>query len=100
MTSSLSPTRVLQFVGGVGMESPELGPLVSFVGKEIGVLGSMGYTRAELECGVELTATGKLDLSGSITARYPLDRAAEARDDRARRRNDPGRLGRRPGAAA
>ncbi len=84
-------------VGGVGMESPELGPLVSFVGKEIGVLGSMGYTRAELDRVIELTATGKLDLSGSITARYPLGRAAEALDDLASRRNDPVRLALLPG---
>jgi len=87
-------------VGGVGMESPELGPLVAFVGKEIGVLASMGYTRAELERVVELTATGKLDLSGSITARYPLDRAAEALDDLASRRNDPVRLALLPAASS
>jgi propanol-preferring alcohol dehydrogenase len=98
MASVARAGRVI--VGGVGMESPELGPLVSFVGREIGVLGSMGYTRAELERVVELTATGKLDLSGSITARYPLDRAAEALDDLASRRNDPVRLALIPGASA
>jgi propanol-preferring alcohol dehydrogenase len=87
-------------VGGVGTESPELGPLVSFVGREIGVLGSMGYTRAELERVVELTATGKLDLSGSITARYPLDHAGQALDDLASRRNDPVRLALLPGASS
>jgi threonine dehydrogenase-like Zn-dependent dehydrogenase len=87
-------------VGGVGIESPELGPLVSFVGREIGVLGSMGYTRAELERVVELTATGKLDLSGSVTARYPLERAAQALDDLASRRNDPVRLVLLPGASS
>ncbi|MBW2313448.1 MAG: alcohol dehydrogenase catalytic domain-containing protein [Deltaproteobacteria bacterium] len=87
-------------VGGVGMESPALGPLVSFVGREIGVLGSMGYTRAELDRVVELTATGRLDLSGSITARYPLDRAAEALDDLENRRNDPVRLALLPGASS
>ena len=87
-------------VGGVGMESPELGPLVSFVGKEIGVMGSMGYTRAELGRVVELAATGSLDLSGSITARYPLDRAVDALDDLASRRNDPVRLALLPGASS
>lgn len=87
-------------VGGVGMESPELGPLVSFVGREIGVLGSMGYTRSELERVVELAATGKLDLSGSITARYPLARTAEAIEDLASRRNDPVRLALLPGATS
>jgi threonine dehydrogenase-like Zn-dependent dehydrogenase len=79
-------------IGGVGMESPELGPLVSFVGKEIGVMGSMGYTRAELEHVVALTATGKLDLSGSITARYPLEEVVRALEDLASHRNDPVRL--------
>jgi propanol-preferring alcohol dehydrogenase len=79
-------------VGGVGMESPQLGPLVSFVGKEIGVMGSMGYTRDELACVVDLANSGRLDLSGSITDRYPLERAAEALDDLATRRNDPVRL--------
>ncbi len=87
-------------VGGVGMESPELGPLVSFVGKEIGVMGSMGYTCAELERVVELTATGELDLSGSITARYPLTRAIEALEDLASHRNDPVRLALLPGESA
>jgi len=52
-------------VGGVGMESPELG----------------------------------LDLSGSITDRYPLERAAEALDDLANHRNDPVRLALIPGLA-
>jgi len=49
---------------------------------------------------VELTATRKLDLSGSITARYPLARAAEALDDLASRRNDPVRLALLPGASS
>lgn len=87
-------------VGGVGMESPALGPLVSFVGKEIGVAGSMGYTRAELARVVELAASGRLDLSGSITGRYPLARAREALDDLASRRGDPVRLALLPGAPA
>jgi propanol-preferring alcohol dehydrogenase len=87
-------------VGGVGMESPELGPLVAFVGKEIGVMGSMGYTRAELEHVVGLTATGKLDLSGSITARYPLDEVARALEDLASHRNDPVRLALLPAGRA
>jgi propanol-preferring alcohol dehydrogenase len=87
-------------VGGVGMDSPELGPLVSFVGKEIGVMGSMGYTRDELERVVSLAESGRLDLSGSITDRYPLERAAEALDDLANHRNDPVRLALIPGLAA
>ncbi|MAG30424.1 MAG: hypothetical protein CL908_05945 [Deltaproteobacteria bacterium] len=87
-------------VGGVGLESPELGPLVSFVGKEIGVMGSMGYTRAELARVIELAASGRLDLSRSITGRYPLERAVEALDDLASHRNDPVRLALLPGLSA
>lgn len=79
-------------VGGVGMESPQFPPLMSFVGRELTVSGSMGYTRDELDRVVELAASGRLDLSHSITARYPLARAAEALDDLAARRGDPIRL--------
>jgi 2-desacetyl-2-hydroxyethyl bacteriochlorophyllide A dehydrogenase len=86
-------------VGGVGMEAPQLPPLISFVGREIAVLGSMGNTCAELERVVELSASGRLDLSGSITARYPLERAAEALDDLANRRGDPVRLALLPGVS-
>ena len=39
-----------------------------------------------------LAAAGELDLSRSITARYPLERAAEALDDLHDRRGDPVRL--------
>ncbi len=84
-------------VGGVGMESPQLGPLVSFVGKEIGVLGSMGYTLDELNRVVELAENGSLDLSGSITRRYPLEQASQALDDLANRQGDPVRLALFPG---
>ncbi|MEB2286105.1 MAG: alcohol dehydrogenase catalytic domain-containing protein [Myxococcales bacterium] len=84
-------------VGGVGMESPTLGPLVSFVGREIAVLGSMGYTRAELARVVDLTASGALDLGASITARYALERAPAALADLAERCGDPVRLALLPG---
>ena len=85
-------------VGGVGMESPQLGPLVSFVGKEIGVMGSMGYTRDELERVIDLANSGRLDLSLSITARYPLEEAERALDDLAQHRGDPIRLALLPGS--
>jgi L-iditol 2-dehydrogenase len=86
-------------VGGVGLESPQLPPLVSFVGREIAIIGSMGYTRAELDRVVALAESGELDLSHSITARYPLDRAADALDDLAARRGDPVRLALLPDAS-
>jgi propanol-preferring alcohol dehydrogenase len=79
-------------LGGIGLEPPELPPLVSFIGRELAVLGSMGYTLEELNRVVQLAAAGELDLSRSITARYPLERAAEAFDDLHERRGDPVRL--------
>jgi propanol-preferring alcohol dehydrogenase len=79
-------------VGGIGLEAPALPPLFSFVGREIAVLGSMGYTLSELDRVVELAATGQLDLSRSITARYPLERAPDALDDLENRHGDPVRL--------
>ncbi len=84
-------------VGGVGMEAPQLPPLVSFVGREIAVLGSMGYTRSELERVVALAASGSLDLSRSITACYPLEQAGDALEDLATRRGNPVRLALIPG---
>jgi propanol-preferring alcohol dehydrogenase len=79
-------------LGGVGMDRPRLPPLISFIGKEISITGSMGYTRAELERVVELAAAGTLDLSQSITERYPLEDAASAFADLDSRRNSPIRL--------
>ena len=52
----------------------------------------MGYTLEELERVIQLAAGGQLDLSRSITARYPLERALEAFDDLHNRRRDPVRL--------
>jgi threonine dehydrogenase-like Zn-dependent dehydrogenase len=49
---------------------------------------------------VALTATGKLDLSGSITARYPLDEVVRAFEDLASHRNDPVRLALLPAGAS
>ncbi len=71
-------------VGGVGTEFPALGPLVSFVGREIGV---QGHTRSELGRVVDVVATGRLGPSGSIPGRDPLRRAAEAIEELASRRN-------------
>ncbi len=79
-------------LGGVSLERPELPTLMSFVGREITVTGSMGYMRAELAEVLKWAASGELDLSRSITARYPLDRAPEALADLEKRRGDPIRL--------
>jgi D-arabinose 1-dehydrogenase-like Zn-dependent alcohol dehydrogenase len=79
-------------LGGVSLERPELPPLMSFIGREIAVVGSMGYTRAELDESLRRAVSGELDLSRSITARYPLERAPDALADLEARRGDPIRL--------
>jgi propanol-preferring alcohol dehydrogenase len=86
-------------LGGIGLEAPALPPLVSFVGRETALLGSMGYTLEELDRVVQLAAGGELDLSRSISARYPLERALEAFDDLHHRRGDPVRLALLPAQA-
>lgn len=63
---------------GVGMERPSLPPLAAFVGREQSVLGSFGMNMADIADLLTLVAEGKLDLSASVSARYPLSRANDA----------------------
>ncbi|MBI5529442.1 MAG: zinc-binding dehydrogenase [Deltaproteobacteria bacterium] len=65
-------------VVGVGPARPELPPLASFVGREQAVLGSFGMDRRDIEDLYRLVAAGRLDLSASISARYPLAQADAA----------------------
>lgn len=65
-------------VVGVGPARPELPPLAAFVGREQAVLGSFGMDRRDIEDIYALVAAGRLDLSGSISARYPLGQADTA----------------------
>lgn len=63
---------------GVGAEKPMLPRLVAFVGREQSILGSFGMDRADIEDLFKLIAEGQLDLSHSVSARYPLEQANEA----------------------
>jgi D-arabinose 1-dehydrogenase-like Zn-dependent alcohol dehydrogenase len=65
-------------VVGVGMERPSLPPLVAFVGREQAILGSFGMDRADIEDIFTLITTRRLDLSGSVSARFPLAETNEA----------------------
>lgn len=64
-------------LAGVSGERVQLGPSVMFAALRTTLRGIMGYQRAHLEKLVDLVARGRLDVSGSITHRLPLDRAAD-----------------------
>jgi threonine dehydrogenase-like Zn-dependent dehydrogenase len=45
---------------------------------EISIIGSRALTGADMAPAIDLVASGKVDVDGFITARYPLAHAAEA----------------------
>lgn len=65
-------------VVGVGPGKPTLPALAAFVGREQAVMGSFGMDMADIVAVLELVATSQLDLSSSISARYPLAQADTA----------------------
>ena len=70
---------------GVGMGKPSLPRIASFVSRELTVLGSFGMDRSDIEDLFDLIANGELDLSHSISARYPLEQADAALQHLAKR---------------
>lgn len=60
-------------VAGVGPDRVELPPLRSFVGSELALLASMGFTREDVETVLGLAAAGRLDLASSVTEVIPLE---------------------------
>lgn len=83
---------------GVGMERASLPPLVSFVGREHTVIGSFGMDRRDIEDVFALNAGGQLNLSKSVTARYPLEKANDALQRLASKEGGVTRLVVEPGA--
>ncbi|MCB1363519.1 MAG: hypothetical protein KDK02_05325, partial [Rhodobacteraceae bacterium] len=68
-----------------------------FVGREISVMGSFGMNKADIGDLMTLVARGRLDLSHSITATYPLDGINDALDRLARKDTGVARLVVEPG---
>jgi 2-desacetyl-2-hydroxyethyl bacteriochlorophyllide A dehydrogenase len=79
-------------VVGVSGERIELGPSILFAVRKTRLLGCYGYRREHLEVLARLVAAGRLDLSGSISARLPLERAAEGVEALASKRDAPVRI--------
>jgi 2-desacetyl-2-hydroxyethyl bacteriochlorophyllide A dehydrogenase len=65
-------------VCGIGPESIVLPPPSVFVRRELQVLGSYGFTTASIRSVLGLITAGRLDLSRSITHRFPLEEADKA----------------------
>ncbi len=59
-------------VVGLGPEIISLPPPTTFVRTELSFLGSYGSTTVEIQNVINLVASGKLNLSDSITERFPL----------------------------
>lgn len=77
---------------GVSGEKISLGPSILFAVRRNRLIGVYGYRREHLETLVGLAARGRIDLSRSISARLPLDRAAEGVSILSEKRGDPVRV--------
>lgn len=60
-------------VVGLGPEAISLPPPAAFVRSELSFLGSYGSSISEIQSVIDLVATGKLNLSESITERFSLE---------------------------
>lgn len=58
---------------GIGWERISLPPPSLFVWKELSLLGAFGFDRDDIARPIDLAAKGMLDLSDSITERFPLE---------------------------
>jgi threonine dehydrogenase-like Zn-dependent dehydrogenase len=89
--ASLAPNgRCIQV--GVSGERIELGPSILFAVRKSRLIGSYGYRRDHLELLARLVAAGRLDLSGSISARLPLEAAADGVEMLETKQGDPVRI--------
>jgi threonine dehydrogenase-like Zn-dependent dehydrogenase len=89
--ASLAPNgRCIQV--GVSGERIELGPSILFAVRKTKLIGSYGYRKEHLELLARLVASGRLDLSGSISAKLPLEAAADGVEALETKRGDPERI--------
>lgn len=77
---------------GMGHEQISLPPPAVFAWREHAVIGSFGSTRRDLDEVLDLVRSGRLDLSGSITGRFPLAAVNEALELLAQGESDHVRL--------
>lgn len=65
-------------VVGLGPDNITVLPPTIFVRSELQVIGSYGWERRDISMLLDLITHGKMDISGSITARFPLEEANRA----------------------
>jgi 2-desacetyl-2-hydroxyethyl bacteriochlorophyllide A dehydrogenase len=79
-------------VAGLGADPITVLPPTSFVRRQLQLLGSYGGTLVTLHRVLQLLATGRLDLSGSITHTFPLGDADAALRTLHEKSGDPQRV--------
>jgi len=77
---------------GMGQEPIPLPPPALFAWREHAVAGSFGSTRHDLDQVLGLVESGRLDLSGSVTGRFPLSAVNQALETLERAEGDHVRL--------
>jgi threonine dehydrogenase-like Zn-dependent dehydrogenase len=77
---------------GQSFEPLEGGPILLFSVFGLSLLGHLGYRKAHLEQVLDLVARGRLDLSGSISDRIPLERIVEGVDKLTSKEGAPVRI--------
>ena len=79
-------------VVGLGPENISLLPPTTFVRAELSFLGSYGSTTLEIQNVIDLVASGKLNLSSSITERFPLEEVNKGLDHLHKKIGNPIRI--------
>jgi 2-desacetyl-2-hydroxyethyl bacteriochlorophyllide A dehydrogenase len=79
-------------VVGLGPENISLLPPTTFVRSELSLLGSYGSTTSEIQSVIDLVASGKLNLSDSITERFSLEEVNKGLDHLHKKIGNPIRI--------
>jgi threonine dehydrogenase-like Zn-dependent dehydrogenase len=77
---------------GQSFESLDAGPILLLSVFGLSILGHLGYGKRHLEDVLALMGSGRLDVSGSISDRLPLDRVNEGIDRLASKESAPVRI--------
>jgi propanol-preferring alcohol dehydrogenase len=77
---------------GLGPDSIHIRPITEFVRGEVELIGSSAFELKEIQQIVQLVASGRLDLSKSITKKISLEEVNEGIDDLRMKRGNPIRI--------